>query len=87
MNLFGPHIHKSGCGLDLLGTWQAPGCVLMDVNLAAKDRSGSAVENALVELVTVAVRLCVFDDSIVVNVLCSRRQIESIESAFGTRAS
>ena len=32
MNLFGPHIHKPGCGLDLLKTWQAPGCVLMDVD-------------------------------------------------------
>lgn len=34
MNLFGPHIHKSGMGLDLLERWKPPAALAMDVDSA-----------------------------------------------------
>ena len=52
---------------------------LVNVDLAAKDAGGPAAEDALVEFVALAVRLGVFDERVVIDVLCPVFDVEAVE--------
>ena len=54
-------------------------CGLVHVDLAAKDTARLAAENALVELVTLAVRLGVLDKRMIIDVLVAVFDVEAVE--------
>ena len=59
---------------------------LVNVDLAAEDTGGPAAENPLVELVALAVRLGVFDERVIIDVLCPVFDIEAVESGVNAFA-
>ena len=59
---------------------------LVNVDLAAEDAGGSAAEDALVELVALAVRLGVFDERVVIDVLRPVFDVEAVEGGVNAFA-
>ena len=59
---------------------------LVDVDFAAEDAGGPAAEDALVELVALAVRLGVFDERVVIDVLRSVFDVEAVEGGVNAFA-
>ena len=59
---------------------------LVNVDLAAEDAGGPPAEDALVELVALAVGLGVFDEGVVIDVLRPVRDVEAVESGVNAFA-
>ena len=59
---------------------------LVDVDFAAEDAGGSAAEDALVEFVALAMRLSVFDERVIIDVLRSVFDVEAVERGINAFA-